>query len=249
MKILRFFLFITFLTSILAGFWAGNRIFYKDQPVISDANSQPDQAGLPGRQEGIWLIGVDQINKSTPQIKGIWLLTFITGYNKLKPLPFYPSNNAQNDAELEQTFRIDGNSRVSGDFLNSLQARSQPVQNYIIFDEVAAAEMINYFGGVSINGSHMDGSEIFKQSQELLQQPQLRIDRQIVIMSNLCNRIFSDSPAPDFAALQKKVTSHILSNLDLSEQLIMYQKLIANGNRTVCEFPELNKKPALSVLP
>lgn len=249
MKILRFFLFTTFLISILVGFLAGNLVFYKDQPTISESNPQPEISVLPGRQEGIWLIGVDQINKSTPQIKGIWLLTYITGYNKLKPLPFYPSNNNQKDAELEQTFQIDHNSFVSEDFWNKLQSRSQPVHDYIIFDEVAAAEMINYFGGVTIDGQHLDGNEIFKQSPEFQQQPQLRINRQIVIMSSLCNRIFSDHPVPDFATLQKKVASHILSNIDLGEQLTIYQKLIANGNHTVCEFPELNKKPTLSGLP
>lgn len=248
MKILRLFLAIVFIISLLAGFWAGHTIFQPKLAAQPIQTTDQDINFTSGTQEGVWLIAVDHITETTPQIKGIWLLTFIIGYNKLKPLPFFPTENAQNDAELEAAFHLDNNHQISPAFWESLKKRGQPIQNYIIFDEVAASAIITQFGGVTIDGKHMDGLEVIAQSQDIRQDPQSEINNQIAIMNSLCKNIFTRQSVSNFESLQLKMKSHSLSNIDPSIQLAAYQKL-TSGNYTNCEFPDLYKKPAISAKP
>lgn len=249
MKILRLFLVASFTISLLAGLWAGTFIFQKRH--ISHQTNEPTQtvASTLGKQEGIWLIAVDQLNVSAPQIKGIWLLAYIPSYVKLKLLPLYPTNDPQHDSELVNTFRIVNNQQIAPEFWDYLQKHGQTVRNYIIFDAVSAAEIINYFGGVTIQGKHLNGFEVLVKSPDPRNDPQSSIKLQIDVMDSLCKSIFSTQPVPDFNKLQIKIKNHILSNLDLAEKLKEWRIQILNGDHKICDFSDLVDKPPISPKP
>lgn len=249
MKIIRLFLISTFIISLLAGIWAGSFIFRRKISFQHTTISTQNISSTPGKQEGIWLIAADRLNDNAPQIKGVWLMAYINGYAKLKPLPLFPSDNPKRDKELMNSFRITKDHRISPEFWDEIQKINQGVTNYIVFDEVAAVEIINYFGGVTIDGKHLNGIEIMVQSQNTKKDPQYLIRRQTVIMDSLCKTIFNSQPAPDFKQLQRTIKNHILSNLDLNEQTLEWQTLFLDGGHKMCEFPDLYTQPPISSTP
>jgi len=246
MKNLRIFLVSTFLVSLLAGIWAGNYIFPQqtNHPPINP--SPPTILSTPGKQDGVWLIAVDRINNSTPKIKGVWLLAYIIGYEKLIPLPFFPTDNFLHDTELVKSFRITEGHQIAPAFWDKLPKHGQIDQKYIVVDEIAAVEIINFFGGVTIEGKHLNGREIISQSKNPQSDPHFRIKQQTVIMDSICKSIFNNQAIPDLAKLHRKIEKNILTNLDLGEQSMEIQKYLFNGEYKVCEFPdvdEISSKP------
>jgi hypothetical protein len=254
MNTFRIFLIASFLISLLAGFWAGTFIFQENTPkTLSQQPYTPSQSvsTTPGKQEGIWLIAVDRLSDTdtTPRIQNVWLITYITNYVKIKPLPVYPSDNPQHDLELIKTFKFTSNKQIAPAFWDFLAKHGQNVRDYIIFDEVAEAEVINFYGGVTIEGKYLNGLEALAQTPDSWNDPQASLKGQIAIMDSLCKNIFNTQPAPDLYKLQKKVGNHLLSNLDLDEKSKELQKQIIKGNHIICEFPDLSQKPQFSSKP
>jgi hypothetical protein len=249
MKTLRLFLIASFIVSLLAGLWAGKLIFKAKQNIRQTSSHTKGISTKPGEQEGIWLIVVDQLNSSTPQLEGIWLFVYITNYMTVKPLPLFPSDNPERDAELAKVFHLTSDDKITPAFWDYLKAHGYPVRDYIIFDEIAAAGIINYYGGVNIQGNHLNGLEALTQTPKSWEDPIRSLQNQIAIMDSLCKSVFNSQPAPDLYKLQEEVNHHLLSNLDLSKKSKEWQKLIASGNHKVCDIPELYEKMQISSNP
>jgi len=249
MKTLRLFLIASFIVSLLAGLWAGKLIFKAKQNIRQTPSHNKDISTKPGEQEGIWLIAVDRLNSSTPQLEGIWLFAYITNYMTVKPLPLFPSDNPERDAELAKVFQLTSDDKITPAFWDYLKKHGYPVRDYIIFDEIAAAGIINYYGGVNIQGNRLNGLEALTQTPKSREDPIGSLQNQIAIMDSLCKSVFNSQSAPDLYKLQKEVNHHLLSNLDLSKKSKEWQKLIASGNHKVCDFPELYEKMQISSNP
>jgi hypothetical protein len=249
MKILRVFLVTTFLISLLAGFTAGTFFF---QYKIKSAQTSSVNTGVnhfPGKQENIWIIVVDRLNIATPKIVGIWLFAYIPNYTSIKPLPLYPSDNSQQDADLVNAFRVTSDRKVAPEFWNYLQNHNYPAQDYIVFDEIAVASIINIFGGVSVQGKHLSGLEALAQLPKTWDDPRGSLHGQITLMDSVCKSILNSHTFPDMFKLQIDVRKHITSNLDMGKKSKEWQTMIASGNRKVCDFVDLYEKIQLTSKP
>ena len=109
-------------------------------------------------------------------------------------------------------------------------------------DEIAAAGIMNFFGGVTIHGKHLNGFEALAQTPKIQEDPQSSLQAQKAILDSLCKSIFNRSSNIDLPKIQSQVSSHLLSNLDLEEKAKEWQKMIMTGNRRICEFPSSNEK-------
>jgi len=249
MKILRLFLLASFLISLLAGFGTGSYLFHRLNAPSQTLSPVKTIQTSPGRQESIWLIIVDRLNKTTPKILGIWLFTYIPNYTTITPLPLFPSDNSQQDAELVKAFRLTTDRKIAPEFWDFLQKHDHPSKDYVVFDEVTAASIINIYGGVSIKGKHLSGLEALAQVPKTWDDPQGSLQGQIVIMDSVCKSIFDNHTTPDMAKFQKEVRNHIFSNLDLGKKLMEWQKMIVIGSHKVCDFSDVYEKTRLTSKP
>jgi hypothetical protein len=247
MKILRIFLVMTFLISLLAGIGAGTFLFHK--------NSNPARTLSPTNllstsdQESVWIIAVDRLNIPTPKIEGIWLLTHIPSYTAIKPLPLLPSGNAQQDLELTRAFRITSDHQVGPEFWDLLHKKGHLARDYVVFDEVAAVSIINIFDGINMEGEHVSGFEALSRIPKTWDDPQGSLLGQVTIMDQVCKSIFKSHSIPDLAIFQNETGSHIISNLDLDEKVVKWQKMIESGSYKVCDFSDVYMKIKLTSNP
>jgi hypothetical protein len=249
MRILRLFLIASFLISLLAGFGAGTYFFHRINNPTHTISTSTTVPTIPGKQESIWLIVVDRLYKTTPKIEGIWLLAYIPNYTTITPLPLFPSDNPQLDAELAKAFRLTTDRKIAPEFWTFLQKHNHPAKDYIVFDEVAAASIINIYGGVSIKGKQLSGLEALAQVPKTWDDPHGSLQGQIAIMDSVCKSIFNNPTTHDMDKFQKEVGNHILSNLDLSKKLVEWQKMIVSGSHKVCNFSDLYEKIHLTSTP
>jgi hypothetical protein len=237
MKILRLFLVVAFLISLLAGFGAGTFLFQKrNNPAQTPALTSPIS---PGGQESIWLIAVNRLNTATPKIEGIWLLTHIPNFTTVKPLPLIPSGNPQQDSELVKTFRITSDRQIGPEFWDFLQKKGHLTRDYVVFDEIAAVSIINNLGGINFQGDHVSGLEALSKIPKIWDDPQGSLLGQVTVMDYTCKSIFSSHSLPDFDKLPIKVSNHIISNLDLDKKAVEWQKKIDSGSYKVCDFSDV----------
>jgi len=239
MKILRLFILASFLISLLVGFGAGSYLFNRRNTPTHTLTPVVKINSSPGMQKSIWLIAVDRLNNTTPKIEGMWLLAYIPNYTTITPLPLFPSGNSKQDAELVKTFSITKDREISPEFWDYLRKHDHPTQDYIIFDEVAAASIINLYGGVRLKGKRLTGFEALTQVPKTWDDPQGALQGQIVIMDSVCQSIFNSHNPPNLDNIYKAVGNHISSNLDLGKKLKEWQALIVSGKQKVCDFSDL----------
>jgi hypothetical protein len=249
MRTLRIFLIATFLLSLLVGFIAGRFIFPGKSSVKQTLPADNNLPAKPGTQDGIWVIAVDRLNKTSPKIEGIWLFSYITNYTKIKPLPLYPSDNPERDAELAKTFRLTSDQKIAPAFWELVQKHGNPIRNYIIIDEIAAVGIINFFGGVTIQGKQLNGLEALNQTPKTWDDPKGSLRGQIAIMDSICKSIFNGQSSVDLLKLQKDVGHHLLSDLDLGKKTKEWQQLINDGNYRICDFPDLYESLQINTYP
>ena len=249
MKILRLFLIASFLISLLAGFGAGTYLFqriHKPKRIIS---TDTTVTTIPGGQESLWLIIVDRLNNAAPKIEGIWLLTYIPNYTSITPLPLYPSENSQQNADLTRVFRFTTDRKIAPEFWDFLQKHNHPAKDYVVIDEVAAVSIINIYDGVTIRGKRLSGLEALAQVPKTWDDPQGSLQGQIDIMDSLCKSMFKNRTIPDMEKFQFEVSNHISSNLDLGKKLKEWQKMMVSGNQKVCNFSDLYEQTRLTSKP
>jgi hypothetical protein len=249
MKILRLFLIASFLISLLAGFGAGTYFFHRINKPTQTLSADPTVTNSLGRQESIWLIVVDRLNQTTPKVVGIWLLAYIPHYTTITPLPLFPSDNSQHNAELLKEFRFTADRKIAPEFWDFLKEHDHPTKDYVVIDEIAAANIINIYDGVSIKGKHLSALEALAQLPKSWDDPQGSLEGQIAIMDSLCKSIFNSHTIPDMDKFQKDVRNHILSNLDLGNKLMEWQKLMASGNQKICNFSDLYERARFTSKP
>jgi hypothetical protein len=249
MKIYRVSLTATFIISLLAGFSAGTYFFREKNTSRPTNASSPQPTNIPGAQESIWLIAVDRLNQTAPRLEGIWLLAYIPNYTSIKPFPLYPSDNFQHDTELASAFKLTAGRKIAPEFWDFLQKHNHPGRNYIVFDEVAAASIINVYGGVTIEGRQLSGLEAITQIPKIWDDPQGSLRGQVAIMDSVCKSVFEKRSAFVLDDIEVDVGKHIVSNLDLGKKSKEWQSMILNGNKKVCDFSDFYKKIQLTSKP
>ncbi len=249
MKISRIFLIVIFLLSLLAGYSAGHFLFIKKNKSLQTPPQIINSSNSTGAQESLWLITIDQFGKSDPTIIGIWLLTYIPNYTKIKPLPFYPSENIQANAEIDKNFHLTSGQNISPEFWEYLQKHNFLVRNYIVIDKVVAANILDMYGGVTIQDKVLSGQDAMSQLSMPGVSPIESIQNQVIVLDCICKSIFNGAVVPNINILQKDIGKHIVSNLDLDIKLDEWRSLIINGDHKVCDFSDLASKLHITLKP
>lgn len=247
---IRIFLVSSFFMSVLAGFWSGTQVFRIEKHETKQASYpylRPTK--VPGDQDGIFIIVIDNLNGPKPKLEGVWLFTYITNYVAIKPLPLYPSENSLQDDELVKSFQLTSNYEIAKVFWDFLQNHGHPVRDYILVDEIALVALINLFGGITIQGKYMLGPEVLDSIPNSWDDPIGSMIGQIAVIDSMCKSVLHSNPTIDWHEFHVGIKDHLVSNLDLEVKSQEWQKIIASGKYKVCDFPDHYEKLQVSVNP
>lgn len=250
MKISRQFLIVVFILSLLAGYTAGQFLFNHKNKIQHDVvNKTVAIQNSSGDQESLWLITIDRLDEPDPHIIGIWLLSYIPNYTKIKPLPLYPSENAQADTELAKVFHFSSDKKIASEFWDYLQDHNYTIHNYIVIDKFIAATILDMYGGVTTHGTTLSGLEVLAQLSNTQLSWDESIQKQVAVIDCICKSIFNSTIIPEMDKLQIETGKHIISNLDLTVKLKEWQSLIVTGDKKVCDFTDLMAKIQITLKP
>jgi hypothetical protein len=207
------------------------------------------------RQSNVLLIGVDDLEASSPVLESVWLILYLPDMPQITWMPIYPQIlrtqagvRIQAKAALTDTFAIENGSAPNQEFLDLLKQEGMWWNHYVIVDQTAVIELIDSLGGVEIispdrllEDQKISGSEAF--SGLLLANGDLQgaLFSQANLIQQLC-RI----PPKSYLNLNRaqiifqKLHKHLITNITAEHLIDDLQLMISSGGGFVCDFPSLN---------
>jgi hypothetical protein len=256
MKYLRSFLYLAiFLTNLLVGYLGGLRVFPANpKEAVSLAHSESIVADTPipslaNGQRSLLLITADQLEAREPRLIGVWLVVYVPSDPRLTLLPIFPAPSMKDAGkELSDAFRLQNNAgHMSPDpqFLEIVRELIPWWSGYILLDEPAIAEMIDYMvyfekASQSPNPNHF--SQILSELS-MWQDPYSSLFGQASLYQEMCWGIAWMEAGTTLAQLQDRFAfkqGHFSTDLTADHILAEIQNLRGQAGSIVCEFPTLS---------
>lgn len=236
---------LLFLTLMISGLWMGRSIgakFEGHAGTIGTVAHNARQSVKTG-QRNILIIGVDDLTSSVSQLRSVWLLIHFPDELDLTFIPLYPGTRngvPVVDPELEKSFSLDRDGIPSATFFDSL-GELVWWDNYIVMDEFALAEGIDFLGGIAIEGELLDGHRVIDSisaaDKDLLE----ALVSQVNLLDSICRHIARGSFPSRMEQLIPRLADHYQSDIDLHDFMNEWRNSLSElSNPLVCEFPTLD---------
>jgi hypothetical protein len=179
-------------------------------------------------QTTILILGVDRFGQP-PALRAIWFATFRPPGRSvfLYGLPTNAPIAGQDIVTLSALFSWSADLGVDPLFLDTL-ARTVPLQPdaTVLMDETAFADLIDYLGGVDLNGTTFSGNEILGFLSLVVQEPEASLTSQSRLIEAMVQRLPALGALPDVSPLLGLVPDHAHLSLPASQLLGMVSPLL-----------------------
>jgi hypothetical protein len=125
-----------------------------------------------------------------------------------------PSDNTTN---LESLFSHSSQLGPGSDFLNGIREvlPLDPTLT-IVLDDIAFAEIVDYLGGIEVQGNSLDGESVLTLLSLNWDQPKLLLENQAAIVRALIPKALDQPESPELTDLFNLVPSHAFLSMDIS---------------------------------
>ncbi len=169
-------------------------------------------------QQTIILLGVDDLGRSTPALEAIWFATYRLPAKDLflfgMPIDLEPYENSSDN--LRDMFSWEADRGVEPAFLQALQELVPLTPNAIIvLDEEGFSSVVDYLGGIDVNGARMDGSQVVSVVGLLRDNPQALLSTQQHFVESMAGRVADLEEHPDLTPLLAILPEHGFLSVDV----------------------------------
>lgn len=213
--------------------------------LISNAPNRTSQPSfspidIPNNgQRNILFVGVDDLNKESPELVGIWLLMYFPGKSNLTFAPVNPKIWSQSQTSTSQTAEFNAvikNGSIDKKFFSQLRQEDIWWHGYVLLDSTAVKEVVLFSNQVndletistfnSVNDPYLSGG------------PNLTgLDYQTDLLKYICQKTNNFTKDTDISKILALIPIHIRTNLNLISIIQDWKSLITQENNLVCEFP------------
>jgi hypothetical protein len=235
---------IVFLGLLICGLWAGFSIATSQlqSGKILDYSTNNINSPIETGQNNLLLIGIDQLSSPLPNLESVWLAIYFPGNHNVTLIPIYPGmkqNAPFADDNLANSFGLDVHGELSTIFVDELR-KSIWWDNYLILDEYAFAEVVNFLGSTSSGASKTNRANVLEHIPEVILDVPGALWGQARIVESICKQISVDSIQEGSEKELIRLTEHFRTDLDINTifEDWKFQRSNSNGS-LVCEFPTL----------
>ncbi|MGD2253245.1 MAG: hypothetical protein PVF70_10070 [Anaerolineales bacterium] len=177
----------------------------------SDLTPAGDATASDQPQQTLLILGVDNLQSQQPALVAIWYATFrLPGEGIfLFGLPTDSPSAGAEGVPLYDLFLWSADQGVDPTFLEGLAQYVTPSPDVIlVLDEVAFATLVDYVGGVTLEGAELDGSQVVGVLRLLADQPQASLATQRGVLLALISKAHLLGSSPDATHLIDLIPSH-----------------------------------------
>lgn len=166
--------------------------------------------GVP--QASILVLGVDDLQSPNPTLVALWVVTYhlpATDVSLLGvPLDF-PAGSPGH-ASLATRFAFSQPEGVSPEFLEAVsEVLPLTPDLVVVLDRQAFAALVDYLGGLEVNGAHLDGLEVTAALDLLAADPDALLAAQTNLLLALTPRASVLGASPDITPLLALIPDHV----------------------------------------
>jgi hypothetical protein len=228
---------LLFCFSLAIGIWLGIQIIPKSQSTPST------ETQFSQDQQSLLVIGVDRADAADARLQGVWYVTYLNDSPHITLIPIYPDpngNSRKKGQNLVDAFRIRQDGMVDPDFLKAIKQDQNLTWNtYVLVDDIAMMEVVDFFGGVLVDGEAINGPLAIGGIPRAWEKPREAILGQASLLDNLCERISFDSTPKNYQRIMALLPGHMRSEMSVDAAFQDWLKLISTSGTLNCEFPSL----------
>jgi len=203
-------------------------------PVEHDA--QPNIYG----QQNILLVLVDRLDGGSqpPNLKGVWLVAYLPSSPFVTLMPLYPEalqGGAAEDANLENLFNFSPDGGPESQFLEALRAKDIRWDNYIVVDEFALLDMVDFMGGIELEQGYITDSSVVAWLTLSSKQPY----GQAALAGALCHKTAELLRTSQPDEVLERLSGHFYSDFGVSYIFSKWEEMSKFSISFTCEFPTL----------
>lgn len=181
-----------------------------ETPVTSTAVSTSSRKIILDNQNTILILGVDEAVSAQPILHSIWLVTLDYELEEVS-LRGFPTNFKYPESELTlaESFSwsaISGFNNANLDPFEDLASGS--LLATIILDEEGFANLIDYVGGITINGEPLDGRTVIGVLDMLYDQPEASLTMQARVIGAIVYSASRLGNTPELTPLISLIPEH-----------------------------------------
>jgi len=211
---------------VMVGFVLGLLSVLLGQIETGGASTPTAQAGLG--QTTILILGVDRFDQP-PTLRAIWFATFRPPGRSvfLYGLPTNAPIAGEDVVTLNALFAWSADAGVDPLFLDML-TRTIPLQPdaTVLMDDAAFAGLIDYLGGVDLNGTTFSGNEVLGFLSLVVEEPEASLASQSRLIEAMIQRLPDLGAATDVTPLLGLVPHHAHLSLPVDQLLGMLSPLL-----------------------
>ena len=201
--------------------------------IALDRLEAGDDGGTPTAPAGlgqttILVLGVDRFDQP-PVLRAIWFITFRPPGRSvfLYGLPTNAPLEGQDLVTLGALFAWSSEGGVDPLFLDTL-ARTVPLQPdaTALMDETAFAALVDFVGGVELNGTAFGGNEVLGFLSLVMEEPEASLASQSRLIEAMVRRLPALGALPDVSPLQWLVPDHAHLTLPVNQLIGLLSPLL-----------------------
>jgi hypothetical protein len=208
-------------------------------------DTRPSSPPIAGAQTTVLILGIDKLDTTDPRLMAVWVLTYRQPASNVfllgLPLDYMPASGGE---PLGQRFAYDGTANPAPSFLQAIaEAVPLPLDAIALLDQQAYAAVVDFAGGIELNGSHLSGQQVISVFSLLENDPKALLRTQEQILQALAQQGPQLSPAPDLSPLLALLPEHAALSVPVSTFTNLLIPVLSLGPDAIhIDLPDL--KPA-----
>jgi hypothetical protein len=222
---------------LAAGIWLGYN--FADRK-LGEQSPIPTETLYPTNkdQRSLLVIGVDQLNSSNPQLRGVWYVAYFPNKAEINLVPLYPAiyepYRADNN-DVAAAFQLNRSGDLSPKFLAALDTIYDLTLGVpVLFDDFALISLIELLGGVEINGRVIKDKSVVTDIPTALDNVDDALTGQATLLNALCHRAAHQKRLWQPSDLRAIIPNHLRTNFDIDQALADWASLNAIGPEIKC---------------
>ncbi|NIM92636.1 MAG: hypothetical protein GTO18_02835 [Anaerolineales bacterium] len=172
--------------------------------------------------KSILIVGVDDLDSNNPELRSVWIAVFRTPVQELymHGIPLDIKVSAADGTSLEDLFILSPEGQLTDIFQNAIY-QILPVQPdlIVVLDDVAFATLVDFLGGVNIDGAPLDGQGILDTLRLFSDDSESLLRNQENILRLMVPLILAQPESPELTVLMDLIPRHVYLSRDASEAI------------------------------
>ncbi len=204
-------------------------VFLRQAQQSSGALTPTSTVDVSTGQTTVLILGVDAFSNANPKLNSIWLATYrLPGKDVfLYGVPVNQPAGVGTAGGLQALFHWSAEQGVDSTFLSRLkEVVPLPPQVVVLMDDAAFAAIVDYLGGVELNGTSFGGTQVLGVLSLVGDDPQALLATQSHLLEALVKKLPVLGETPDVSSIQALVPEHIHLSIPVSQLLGLVAPLL-----------------------